>query len=82
MPAAARPEERSWPRRIGWMVVIWAASVVGLGIIAALLRGLMGLAGFTGQRIDALSPQISSSMSRPLGIVPISRKEVSHESNV
>jgi hypothetical protein len=48
MAAGAHPEERSWPRRIGWMVLIWAASVMGLGIIAALLRGLMRLAGLTG----------------------------------
>jgi hypothetical protein len=54
------------------MVVIWAVSVVGLGIIAALLRGLMGLSGLTSHRIDAISPQISRSMSRPLGVVPIS----------
>ena len=62
-----------------WMVVIWAVSVVGLGVIAALLRGLMGLSGLASQRIDAFSPQILSSMSRPLALSRSPhRKEVSH----
>jgi hypothetical protein len=34
-------------RRVGWMIVIWAASVAGLGLAAALLRLLMMLAGMT-----------------------------------
>jgi hypothetical protein len=48
MARGARPQERSWPRRIGWMILIWTASVMGLGIIAALLRSLMTLGGLTG----------------------------------
>jgi hypothetical protein len=44
-PAAA--VQRSWLRRVGWPVLIWAASVVALGIAAALLRVLMNLVGFT-----------------------------------
>jgi uncharacterized protein DUF2474 len=54
------------------MALIWAGGVIGLAIVAALLRLLMGLAGLTGHRIDALSAQISISMRQPLGIVPIS----------
>jgi Protein of unknown function (DUF2474) len=34
-------------RRIGWLLLIWALSVLTLGIIASLFRGLMTLAGLT-----------------------------------
>jgi hypothetical protein len=34
-------------RRIGWLVVIWALSVITLGVVAGLFRGLMTLAGLT-----------------------------------
>jgi hypothetical protein len=34
-------------RRIGWLVLIWAMSVLALGIVAGLLRILMALAGLT-----------------------------------
>ena len=34
-------------RRVGWLVVIWALSVVALGVVASLFRGLMTLAGLT-----------------------------------
>lgn len=27
-----------WWRRLGWLVLIWAASVAALGIVAAILR--------------------------------------------
>jgi hypothetical protein len=30
------------------MVLIWSSSVAALAIVAALLRGVMGLAGLTG----------------------------------
>ena len=35
----------SWTKCIGWLVVIWAASVLALGAVAWLIRQLMGLAG-------------------------------------
>lgn len=38
---------RSWLRRVGWLVLIWAASVAALGVVALLFRGLMSLAGLT-----------------------------------
>jgi hypothetical protein len=38
---------RSWPRRIGWLILIWAASVAVLGVVAALFRIAMNLAGLT-----------------------------------
>lgn len=44
IPSEAPP---SWPKRIGWLVLIWAASVLGLGLIAYLFRFLMGIAGLT-----------------------------------
>jgi Protein of unknown function (DUF2474) len=34
-------------RRVGWLLLIWALSVLTLGIIATLFRGLMSLAGLT-----------------------------------
>jgi hypothetical protein len=34
-------------RRVGWLVVIWALSVIALGVVAGLFRGLMTLAGLT-----------------------------------
>jgi len=34
-------------RRIGWLFLIWAASVLALGVAAGLFRGLMTLAGLT-----------------------------------
>ncbi|WP_420962351.1 DUF2474 domain-containing protein [Brucella sp. IR073] len=40
-------DKRSLPSRLGWMVLIWAASVVALGLIALAFRVLMGLAGLT-----------------------------------
>ncbi|WP_213979001.1 DUF2474 domain-containing protein [Sphingomonas sp. dw_22] len=34
-------------RRIGWLVLIWTASVVALAIVAMFFRLLMGWAGMT-----------------------------------
>ena len=34
-------------RRVGWLVAIWALSVIALGMVAGLFRGLMTLAGLT-----------------------------------
>lgn len=35
----------SWPRRLGWLVGIWLASVASLGLLAWLLRQFMAAAG-------------------------------------
>jgi hypothetical protein len=40
-------EVQSWPRRVGWLVIIWAASVGALAVVAALFRIAMNLAGLT-----------------------------------
>ncbi len=41
-PAEARP---GLLRRLGWLVLIWAASVAALGVVALVLRGILTLAG-------------------------------------
>jgi hypothetical protein len=38
----------TWLQRAGWLVLIWAASVVALGVVAGLFRVVMNLAGLTG----------------------------------
>ncbi len=37
-----------WARRLLWLVAIWTASVMALGVFALLMRGLMSAAGLTG----------------------------------
>ena len=37
----------SWSKRIGWLVLIWTVSVLGLGAVAYLFRLLMNFAGLT-----------------------------------
>ena len=39
---------RSWPRRIGWLILIWIASVTVLAVVAMLFRIAMNAAGLTG----------------------------------
>ena len=43
MPA----EKIDWLRRIGWLVLIWTASVASLAAAAILFRVLMNIAGLT-----------------------------------
>lgn len=43
-PSKAPP---SWPARIGWLILIWTASVLALGVVALAFRLLMNLAGLT-----------------------------------
>jgi hypothetical protein len=43
-PSAGAP---IWLRRVGWLVLIWAASVLALGVVAGLFRVVMKLAGLT-----------------------------------
>ncbi|MBD9529911.1 DUF2474 domain-containing protein [Paracoccus sp. PAR01] len=48
MAAPQSRQPRQWLRRIGWLVLIWAASVLALGAVALLFRGVMSMAGMTG----------------------------------
>ena len=48
--ATATTEERAsrqWLRRFGWLLAIWAASVLSLGLLTLLLRFLMSAAGLS-----------------------------------
>jgi Protein of unknown function (DUF2474) len=47
MPDSAGAAPASWARRIGWLVLIWAASVLALGMVAVIIRVLMTAAGLT-----------------------------------
>ena len=38
---------RLWLKRLGWLALIWAASVLALGVVALLFRLLMSAAGLT-----------------------------------
>jgi len=42
----AQPE-RSWWKRIGWLLLIWSASVAALGLVAAMLKLVMRAIGMT-----------------------------------
>ncbi len=47
--AAASPARRGglWLRRVGWLVLIWVASVAALGVASFALRLVMNAAGLT-----------------------------------
>jgi hypothetical protein len=48
MPASSNHNDGtpvSWPRRLGWLLLIWAASVVTLGVAAWMLRVVMRAVG-------------------------------------
>ncbi|MBA4723024.1 DUF2474 domain-containing protein [Alloalcanivorax xenomutans] len=38
----------SWPKRLGWMALIWSASVLALGFTAGLMRLFMNALGLHG----------------------------------
>jgi hypothetical protein len=41
------PDERPWWKKLGWLILIWSASVVALAVVALLLKVLMRAAGMT-----------------------------------
>lgn len=43
----ASTERKPWLRRVGWLVLIWGASVTALGLLALIFRMIMSLAGLT-----------------------------------
>ncbi|HEY4317021.1 MAG TPA: DUF2474 domain-containing protein [Herbaspirillum sp.] len=45
--AESRRPPRLWLRRMGWMLLIWSASVAALGAVALGLRLVMRLIGMT-----------------------------------
>ena len=48
MAAPSTPRHaRKWLSRIGWLVLIWAASVAALAAAAGLMRWLMHAGGLT-----------------------------------
>lgn len=47
MPGSSPATPTPWLRRIGWLALIWASSVIALGVIALLFHMLMGAAGLT-----------------------------------
>ncbi len=38
---------REWWKRLGWLVLIWAASVAALGVVAYGIRLIMNAVGLT-----------------------------------
>ena len=40
-----KPATRLWLSRVGWLLLIWLASVLALGVVAYLLRLFMQLVG-------------------------------------
>ena len=41
------PEHNPWWKKLGWLILIWSASVAALGVVAYLLRLLMNAAGLS-----------------------------------
>lgn len=40
-------QRRPWWKKLGWLVLIWAASVAALGLVSYLLRLFMNAAGLS-----------------------------------
>lgn len=45
MPATT--SRKDWLRRVSWMILIWAASVIALAVVATVVRILLNVAGMT-----------------------------------
>ena len=47
MGSQSRSNSRNWLSRFGWLILIWATSVLALGTVALILRAIMSAAGMT-----------------------------------
>ena len=47
MTAPPTANAQIWLRRLGWLMLIWTASVLALGVVAGVFRVVMNLAGLT-----------------------------------
>ncbi|CAM5771590.1 hypothetical protein LMIY3S_03559 [Labrys miyagiensis] len=47
MALATRSRPAIWARRLGWLALLWTASVAVLALVAILFRLLMNAAGMT-----------------------------------
>jgi Protein of unknown function (DUF2474) len=47
MPGDVETQRPSWPRRVGWLLLIWLLSVLALAIVAGVIRIVMTAAGLT-----------------------------------
>lgn len=45
--AESAPRGRLWWRRVGWLVLLWLAGVLTVGLIALLFRAVMAAVGLT-----------------------------------
>ncbi len=45
--AATTPRGRLWWRRVGWLVGLWLAGVLAVGLVALLFRAVMAAVGLT-----------------------------------
>lgn len=43
---ANAPQKDSWRKRIAWLVVLWLASILSLGLVSLLIKLCMAWAGF------------------------------------
>lgn len=44
---ANAPRRNHWLRRLAWLIALWGASVLALGVVAYAFRGIMGWVGLT-----------------------------------
>jgi hypothetical protein len=47
MGSQSRSNSRNWLSRVGWLILIWATSVLALGAVALILRVVMSASGMT-----------------------------------
>jgi len=47
MAAGSSGSRGPWARRIGWLVLLWAAGVAAVAVVAVIFRMIMSLAGMT-----------------------------------